>query len=80
MNYSTDLQKKPIPLKLIAPITDWKEHYSRNIWFVKIEPDSDNGLMKTSAIDALQIRGVDIQRFVRKLGCVSEIVMEEIIS
>jgi len=69
-----------LPVKLIAPITDWKEYYSRNIWHVKIEPDSDNGLIKPSAIDALQIRGVDIQRFVRKLGCVSEIVMGEIVT
>ena len=28
-----------LPLKLAAPITDWKEYYSGNIWHVKIEPD-----------------------------------------
>jgi mRNA interferase MazF len=69
-----------LPLKLIAPITDWKEYYSRNLWHVKIEPDDDNGLSKTSAIDTLQIRGVDIQRFVRKLGRVEALVMQEIIT
>ncbi|MBC8232959.1 type II toxin-antitoxin system PemK/MazF family toxin [bacterium] len=69
-----------LPIKLIAPITDWKEYYSRNLWHVKIEPDDDNGLSKTSAIDTLQIRGVDIQRFVRQLGCVEDLVMQEIIT
>jgi len=69
-----------LPIKLIAPITDWKEYYSRNLWHIRIEPDSDNGLLKTSAIDTLQMRGVDIQRFIRKLGCVSETLMQEIIT
>lgn len=46
-----------LPIKLIAPITEWKEYYSYNIWHVRIEPDSSNGLVKPSAIDALQLRG-----------------------
>lgn len=69
-----------LPIKLIAPITDWREYFSRNMWHVKIEPDSDNNLTKTSAVDALQIRGVDTKRFVRFLGTVSETVMEEIVT
>lgn len=67
-----------LPLKLIAPITDWKKHYAGNIWHVRIDPDSYNGLSKPSVVDTLQLRGVDIQRFVRKRGRVSSIVMEEI--
>jgi mRNA interferase MazF len=47
---------------------------------VKIEPNSINGLNKASAIDTLQLRGVDLQRFIRKLGSVSEITMLEIIA
>ena len=67
-----------LPIKLIAPITDWKKHYARNIWHVKIDPDSYNGLRKPSAVDALQLRGGDIQRFVSKFWRVASIVMEEI--
>ena len=67
-----------LPVKLIAPITDWKAYYKHNIWHIRIEPDSSNGLTKVSAVDALQLRGMDIQRFVRKLGRVSSTVMEEI--
>lgn len=67
-----------LPTKLVAPITDWKDHYARNIWHVYIEPDSTNGLSKPSAVDALQLRGLDYQRFVRKLGEVSSIMLDDI--
>ncbi|TRU22856.1 MAG: type II toxin-antitoxin system PemK/MazF family toxin [Microcystis aeruginosa Ma_MB_S_20031200_S102] len=69
-----------LPIKLIAPITDWKTYFSANFWTVKIEPNSINGLNKASAIDTLQLRGVDLQRFIHKLGSVSEITMLEIIA
>ena len=55
-------------------------YFSSNFWHVKIEPNSINGLNKASAIDTLQLRGVDLQRFIRKLGSVSEIKMLEIIA
>lgn len=67
-----------LPIKLIAPITDWKPYFSQNFWPVKIDPDATNGLSKVSAIDALQLRGVDLQRFIRRLGNVSEVTMLEI--
>lgn len=69
-----------LPIKLIAPLTDWKEHYSRNIWHVRIEPDRLNGLSKVSSVDALQLRGMDTQRFVRRLGHVPATVMEEVVA
>jgi mRNA interferase MazF len=67
-----------LPIKLIAPITDWKPSFSENIWHVKIEPDEINCLIKASAIDVLQLRGVDIQRFIRKLGNILDDTMSEI--
>ncbi|HBB90131.1 MAG TPA: PemK family transcriptional regulator [Blastocatellia bacterium] len=68
-----------LPVKLVAPITDWKEHYAVNIWHVRVDPTPDNGLTKTSAVDSLQIRGMDLQRFIRKLGRVSATTLEEIV-
>ena len=67
-----------LPIKLIAPVTDWKQRYAQNIWHVRIDPDGSNGLTKASAIDALQLRGVDTRRFIRKLGQVSSTLMQEI--
>lgn len=43
-----------LPIKLVAPITNWKPSFSQNFWHVKIEPDATNSLTKISAIDALQ--------------------------
>lgn len=67
-----------LPIKLIVPITDWKPYFGSNIWHIRIDPDSSNGLSKVSAVDALQLRGVDTQRFIRKLGQLTDPTMEEI--
>jgi len=67
-----------LPLKLIAPITDWKDYFSQNLWHICIAPNRDNGLSKISAIDVLQVRGVDTQRFIRRIGQVSEEQLQEI--
>ncbi|BAU64133.1 PemK-like protein [Stanieria sp. NIES-3757] len=68
-----------LPIKLIAPITDWKEYFINDIWHIKIEPDDINGLTKVSAVDVLQLRGIDVQRFIRKIGFVSPLIMAEIV-
>lgn len=67
-----------LPVKLIAPVTDWKDYFAKNLWHIRIDPDDANGLKKVSAVDTLQLRGVDVQRFVRKMGQVSEIMMIDI--
>ena len=40
-----------LPLKIIVPITEWKNRFQGAIWLVRIEPDNENKLMKPSAID-----------------------------
>ena len=67
-----------LPLKIIVPITDWKEQYSLAPWMVKIEPSSQNGLAKTSSIDCFQIRSVSESRFVKKLGTIEVSLHEKI--
>jgi len=57
-----------LPLKVIVPITDWKEHYEIAPWMIKLETDAQNGLEKTSAADTFQVRSLAEERFVRKLG------------
>lgn len=68
-----------LPIKLVAPLTEWRDYLAQNVWHVKVEPDSQNGLMKTSAVDTLQLRGVDSQRFIHKMGKVSPDVMRSIV-
>ncbi len=67
-----------LPIKLVVPLTTWKDAFSHNMWHVRIEPDAGNGLTATSAADALQIRGVDTGRFVGRLGRVPDAVLEDI--
>ena len=67
-----------LPLKVIVPITEWKDRFQGAIWLVRIEPDNENKLMKPSAIDTFQIRSVSTKRFLRKTGSVSSNVLNEI--
>ncbi len=60
------------------PITAWKDYLASNVWLVKILPNSSNGLTKVSAVDVLQLRGVDTRRFIKKIGQVSPSVMNSI--
>jgi mRNA interferase MazF len=68
-----------LPIKLVAPLTEWKDYLANNAWHVKLEPDGSNGLTKSSAVDVLQLRGIDTQRFVQKLGTASDDVMQAIV-
>ena len=64
-----------LPLRVIVPITDWKDRYDVAPWMVRIEPTPANGLTKTSAADCFQIRSISTNRLVRKIG---EVTVEEI--
>lgn len=57
-----------LPLKLVVPITDWKNSFINNLWHIEINPDNNNGLIKKSVADALQTRSIDLKRFMQKLG------------
>lgn len=69
-----------LPLRLIAPLTEWKDHFKGSIWHVRVDPDGRTGLSKTSSIDALQLRGVDTSRFMKRLGSLPPTVMEELVA
>jgi mRNA interferase MazF len=61
-----------LPLRVIVPLTDWKERYKIAAWLVRIEPDAGNGLIMPSAADAFQIRSVSQVRFASRIGQVSD--------
>jgi mRNA interferase MazF len=67
-----------LPLKVIVPITEWKDRYHGAIWMVKIEPDNQNMLKKPSAIDTFQIRSISTMRLVKKIGSVPSKVLDEV--
>ena len=67
-----------LPLKVIVPITEWKDRYHGAIWMVGIEPNNENMLKKRSAIDTFQIRSISTMRFIRMIGKVPSKTLAEI--
>ena len=67
-----------LPLKVIVPITEWHDRYAVAPWLVQLESNTKNGLDKSSAADTFQIRSVAQERFVRRIGRLSDATMREI--
>jgi mRNA interferase MazF len=61
-----------LPLKIVAPITDWKDRYAIAPWMIRVDPTAENGLHKSSTIDTFQLRSISHERFVRKLGDITD--------
>jgi mRNA interferase MazF len=68
-----------LPLRVVVPLTEWKDRYAIAAWMVRLEPDTENGLEKPSAADAFQLRSVSTQRLIRQVGSVSVDALAEII-
>jgi mRNA interferase MazF len=57
-----------LPMRVIIPITTWKDRYTMAPWLVQIKPNKQNGLDKLSAADTFQIRSLSTERFIRAIG------------
>ena len=68
-----------LPVRLVAPVTGWKDAFERNIWHVRLRASKRNGLSKDSAVDALQVRSADTSHFEEKLGRVGASNLEQIV-
>jgi mRNA interferase MazF len=68
-----------LPLRIIVPLTDWKERYAVAPWMVALNPDSQNGLEKSSSADTFQIRSLSQDRFVQCIGSINSTQMGQIL-
>jgi mRNA interferase MazF len=59
-----------LPLKIVAPITEYKDKFKDVPWMVTIIPGDDNGLDKKSVIDLFQVRSVAEERLVQHIGTI----------
>ena len=59
-----------LPLKIVAPITGWKEPFTNVPWMVRLEPSARNNLDKASSIDCFQLRSVSVTRLIKCIGSV----------
>ncbi len=69
-----------LPLRLVVPVTDWKPPYALFPWFVQLPASAANGLSKDSGADAFQTKSVSENRFVRRLGAVTSVHLDQIAS
>lgn len=67
-----------LPLKIIVPLTDWKDRYATAAWMVKVDPDRLNKLSKPSAADCFQVRSVAQERLIKKIGSLDANAMNQI--
>ncbi|MBN1120698.1 MAG: type II toxin-antitoxin system PemK/MazF family toxin [Anaerolineae bacterium] len=68
-----------LPLRVIVPITEWKDRYAVAPWMIRISPTPENSLTKLSSADAFQIRSVSTARFVEYIGQVSPATLAEVL-
>ena len=66
-------------LKIVVPITEWQSGFEGNLWHVSLQPTPINGLTKVSAADALQVRSLSLERFVKCRGRATKLELEEIV-
>jgi len=59
-----------LPLKVIAPITEYKDRYENVPWMVILTPSHKNCLEKKSVIDLFQVRSVAEERLARLVGAI----------
>lgn len=57
-----------LPLKIVVPLTNWKEEYENVPWMVRLPPVLHSGLESSMAADAMQVRSVSTARLVKRLG------------
>ena len=58
-------------INVVVPITQYKEFFDQYPWIIKIEPNNQNNLDKTSAFECFQIKSFSSKRFIKKIGDVS---------
>jgi mRNA interferase MazF len=68
----------PLALRIVVPLTDWKEWYTEPPWIVEFGPTPENGLNKRSGADCFQVRSVSTTRFEKKNGVAAPALIEEV--
>jgi mRNA interferase MazF len=70
----------PIATRIAIPITSWQEKFGDRPFMVRIDANPDNGLDQDSAGNLLQIRSLSTERFIRKVGQVTDEILQELLS
>ena len=60
-----------LPSRVIVSLTKWQDKFVDAIWLIKVEPNNENNLGRTTAVDAFQVYTIPTTRFIKKIGTVS---------
>lgn len=67
-----------LPLRIIVPLTIWRDEFASAPWMVRVPPVLHSGLESVMAADALQVRSVSTMRLKHKLGDLPEKLVDAI--
>lgn len=70
----------PAPVRIVVPLTRWRDEFADSINKVRIEASDRNGLHEDSAADFLQVRSVALERLIERLGELDAALVEEIVA
>ncbi len=68
----------PLELRIVVPLTDWKDWYGETAWIIEFKATKDNGLDKRSGADCVQVRSVSITRIEDKRGVATPKQVDEL--
>jgi mRNA interferase MazF len=70
-----------LKVKLVIPITGWRNDFVNIPWLVPIQPSALNGLQKLSTANPLQTRAVSSNpdRFGDKIGVLENEILEQVV-
>jgi mRNA interferase MazF len=67
-----------LPLRIVVPLTSWKDAYFSAPWMVRIPPVLNSGLDIAHAADALQVRSISTIRLINRMGEIPKTLVDEI--
>ena len=60
-----------LPHKIVVPLYDWDQRFSKADWCVKITPTKTNNLPKTCRADAASVKIIPNEFLIKKIGRLS---------
>lgn len=67
-----------LPLRIVVPITGWREQFASSPWHTLIRATPETGLKRDGTADAFQVRAISPTRLSDRLGVVSPEKLDEI--
>jgi mRNA interferase MazF len=69
-----------LPLRIVIPLRERKPHHEMYSWLVSFKPTAKNGLKKESSADTAQVKSFSTDRFIRRIGVVTESELTEVLN